>query len=45
MSNAQTGYERFAESSRQAAQLAKENLDTVARQMRREPPHPGERKH
>jgi phasin family protein len=45
MSNAQTGYERFAESGRQAAQLAKENLDTVARQMRREPPQPGERKH
>jgi len=45
MSNAQTGYERFAESGRQAAQLAKENLDTVARQMHRDPPQPGQRKH
>lgn len=45
MSNAQTGYERFAETGKQAAQLAKENLDTVARQMRRDPPQPGGRKH
>lgn len=45
MSNAQTGYERFAESGRQAAQLAQENLETVARQMRRDPSQPVDRKH
>lgn len=45
MSNAQTGYARFAETGRQAAQAAQENLDSVAKQMRREPTQPGERKH
>lgn len=45
MSSAQTGYERFAETGKHAAQLAKDNLDSVARQTRRDPTQPGERKH